>query len=58
MTDKSVNVDVQMIATASLNKSVAQDLTKPDKDMKEVLNENTKRDDGKGSTGNNPDSDK
>lgn len=36
-----VESEVQMRATASLNKSVADDLKKKDRDMEEVLNEDT-----------------
>lgn len=53
----AVETEIQMIATASLNKSVADDLKQPDRDLGELL-EDTKRNDGKGCAGDNPDSNK
>lgn len=48
-----VETEVQMRATASLNKSVAEDLKKKDRDMEEVLNEDTERNDRTTGDGHN-----
>lgn len=53
---KKVNSTVVLKATASLNRSVVEDFKSEDKDIKELLDENTKRDDTRTSAGNNPDS--
>ncbi len=53
----SIEVEIQMRATASLNQSVAEDLKKADRNMEDLL-EDTKRNDRDTSTGNNSDSNK
>lgn len=55
---EKINVELQMLATASLNKSVANDLKQQDRDMEEVLNEDTKRNDRNRSDANDSNSNK
>ena len=52
---KKVEVDIQTRATASLNKSVAEDLKKADGNMEDLL-EDTNRNDRDAGTGNNSNS--
>lgn len=52
---KKVNSTVVLKATASLNRSVAEDFKSEDRDLKGLINENTKRNDTGASSGNNPD---
>lgn len=53
---KKVGSTVVLKATASLNRSVVEDLKSEDRDLEGLINENTKRNDTGTSAGNNPDS--